>query len=33
MIDVKKNSDLNNYLVQVVHYLEMINTGNLKTGE
>ena len=31
MIDVKKNSDLNNYLTEVVHYLEMINTANSKT--
>jgi hypothetical protein len=28
MIEVNKNSDLNNYLDQVVHYLEMINTGS-----
>jgi hypothetical protein len=26
MIDINKNPDLNNYLDQVVHYLEMINT-------
>jgi hypothetical protein len=30
MIDVNKNRDLNNYLNQVVHYLEMINTGQTK---
>lgn len=31
MIDVKRNSDLNNYLTQVVHYLEMINNTSPKT--
>ena len=31
MIDVKKNSDLNNYLTQAVHYLEMVNNVEIKT--
>lgn len=31
MIDVKKNSDLNNYFTQAVHYLEMINNVETKT--
>ena len=30
MIEVRKNSDMNNYLEQVVHYLEMINKGQTK---
>jgi hypothetical protein len=30
MLEVNKSSDLNNYLDQVVHYLEMINTGSTK---
>lgn len=30
MIEVSKNSDMNNYLEQVVHYLEMINIGQTK---
>lgn len=27
MIELNKNSDVENYLLQAVHYLEMINTG------
>jgi hypothetical protein len=27
MLDLKKNTDLDTYLTQVIHYLEMINTG------
>jgi hypothetical protein len=30
MIEVSKNSDMNNYLEQVVHYLEMINKAQTK---
>jgi hypothetical protein len=33
MIDVSKNTSLNNFLDQVVHYLEMINTGSTKISE
>jgi hypothetical protein len=33
MIEVNKSSDLNNYLDQVVHYLELINTGSTKIRE
>jgi len=33
MIDVKKNSDINNYLTQAVRYLEMINNVETKTRE
>lgn len=31
MLDIKENSDLNNYLTQGIHYLEMINTANTQT--
>lgn len=30
MIEVRQNGNMNNYLEQVVHYLEMINTGQTK---
>jgi hypothetical protein len=30
MIDLQKNSDVNTYLTQVIHYLEMINTETNK---
>ena len=33
MMDLKKSTDINTYLTQVIFYLEMINTGSNKQGE
>jgi hypothetical protein len=33
MLDFSKTTDINNYLTQVIHYLEMINTGSSRKGE
>jgi len=33
MIEFKQNTDINNYLIQVIYYLEMINTKSNKQGE
>jgi hypothetical protein len=33
MMEFNKSTDINTYLVQVIHYLEMINTGTNTKGE